>query len=261
MFARATSRLHLIHQIMNTPLADRMLKTIACVFFVLITVSAYCQVQKSDARATAIADSVVMMMGGREHWDQVQFIRWNFFGRRTLYWNKWNGDVRIEIPSKQLLLLTNLNTGRGHVYRNQTELLQPDTISYFMDRAYKIWANDSYWLIMPFKMHDAGVRLVYLGHAEDSAGVSCQKLELTFENVGVTPENKYHIYVDRKSYLVTQWDYFEKATDSEPSISNPWSNYRWYGKILLSDDRGTRQGKLTDIGILKQLPEGFFERP
>ncbi|MBP9883727.1 MAG: hypothetical protein KBF32_10010, partial [Chitinophagales bacterium] len=68
-------------------------------------------------------------------------------------------------------------------------------------------------------------------------------------------------YVNPKSYLVTQWDYFEKYTDENPSISNPWDNYQWYGKILLSDDRGTVRGKLANIAVQEQFREGLFERP
>ena len=230
-------------------------------FLLLQPVFVFSQNQASADRAIVIADSVIEVMGGQKNWDEVHCLRWDFFGRRTLYWDKWTGDVRIEIPSQKLLILTNLSTKKGSVYRDNHELMQEDSIAYFMERGYKIWANDSYWLIMPFKLRDQGVKLVYLGTANDASGIPCLKLELTFDNVGVTPDNKYHVYVNPKSYLVTQWDYFEKYTDENPSISNPWDNYLWYGKILLSDDRGTVRGKLANIAVQEQFREGLFERP
>jgi hypothetical protein len=231
---------------------------LAAILFLPLT--GFGQTTIADTKAAAVADSVIIAMGGKQNWENVHFLTWNFFGRRTLWWDKWTGDVRIEIPAKNLVILTNLNTHNGHVYRNKSELLQPDSIAYFMDRGYKIWANDSYWLIMPFKLKDPGVNLSYKGIVSDSLGNSCDLLELTFNKVGVTPENKYHIYVNRKNYRVTWWDYFAKSTDEKPSVSNPWKNYQPYGKILLSDDRGESEGKITAIAVSDQMPPHFFDQ-
>lgn len=236
------------------------MKQFLSIIFLLSPSFLFSQSQAIDPRAALIADSVIQVMGGKRNWDNVHYLRWNFFGKRTLYWDKWAGNVRIEIPAKKLLILTNINAKKGHVFRDGKELLQPDSITYFMDRGYKIWANDSYWLIMPFKLKDPGVNVSYKGSANNSEGTSCYVLELTFNNVGVTPENKYHVYVHKKNYLVTQWDYFEKYSDEKPEISNPWRNYQWYGKILLSGDRGPDEGKLTDIEVIDKVAEGFFER-
>ncbi len=238
-----------------------MKKYLWATLFSLMPLFTFSQSAASAERAVSIADSVIIMMGGQSSWEEVHYLRWDFFGRRTLYWDKWTGDVRIEIPAQKLIILTNITTKQGHVYRHGNELLQPDSIAYFMERGYRIWANDSYWLIMPFKLRDPGVQLDYLGYTRDASGLHCLKLEITFNAVGVTPENKYHVYVDPKSYLVTQWDYFEKYTDEHPAISNPWKNYRWYGKILLSDDRGPEEGILANIAVTDQVREGLFTRP
>lgn len=237
------------------------MKQVLSISFLLIPSLLFSQNISSTARASSIADSVIAAVGGKQNWDNVHYFRWNFFGRRTLYWDKWTGDVRIEIPAKNLLILTNINTKQGHVYRNNAELTQPDSNAYFMDRGYKIWANDSYWMIMPFKLKDPGVNTAYKGTVTDAQGNNCYLLELTFNHVGVTPENKYHVYVDKKNYLVTQWDYFEKYTDEKPEITNPWMNYKPYGKILLSDDRGPEEGKMTDIAVMDQVPSGLFQKP
>ncbi|MEO6168998.1 MAG: hypothetical protein ABIO46_11410 [Chitinophagales bacterium] len=236
------------------------MKQFLSIIFLLLPSFLFSQNKTIDARAVSISDSVIQMMGGKQNWDNVHFLRWNFFGRRTLYWDKWTGNVRIEVPAKKLLILTNINTKQGHVFRDNKELLQPDSIAYFMDRGYKIWANDSYWLIMPFKLKDPGVNVAYKSDAKDAEGTPCFLLELTFNNVGVTPDNKYNVYVDRKNYLVTQWDYFEKYSDEKPETTNPWKNYQRYGKVLLSDDRGPEEGKLADIAVIEEVREGLFEK-
>ncbi|MBL7808460.1 MAG: hypothetical protein JNN28_11620, partial [Saprospiraceae bacterium] len=79
-------------------------------------------------------------------------------------------------------------------------------------------------------------------------GAASDLLQLTFANVGVTPDNKYQVWVDKKSRLVTQWAYFEKYTDEKPVITNAWSGYVNVGKILLSTERGSR-GSLAPVEI------------
>src|SRR6185503_3128265 len=222
----------------------------------IFSFSAFCQ--QVDPRASSIADSVMIAMGGKQNWDNAHYLHWNYFGRRILWWDKWTGNVRIEIPTKKLIILTNINTKKGHAYRFGNELTQPDSVNYFMDRGYKIWANDSYWLIMPFKLKDPGVNMKYLGAEKDSLGKDCYLLELTFNNVGVTPENKYHVYVDRKTYLVTEFDFYEKATDEKPEFRDPWQDYQRYGKILIAGDRGA-DGKITEIAVLDEMPAELFE--
>ena len=214
-----------------------------------------------DARSSSVADSVMMAMGGKQNWEQVHYLKWNFFGRRIIWWDKWTSNVRIEIPAKSLLILTNINTRQGHVYRFGKELTQDDSINYFMDRGFKIWANDSYWLIMPFKLKDPGVNVSYKGEVNDPQGNNCFLLELTFNKVGVTPENKYHIYVNKKDYLVSYWDYFEKFSDTKPEVSNPWTGYKQYGNILLSGDRGPDEGMISDIEVMNSVRGELFEKP
>lgn len=112
---------------------------------------------------------------------------------------------------------------------------------------------------MPFKLKDSGVTLKYLGDGETTKGEASDLLQLTFSGVGVTPDNKYHVWVDKKSRLVTQWAYFEKFTDEKPKIVSLWADYEKYGNILLSGSRGER-GTMTPIEVLEKAPEGMFEK-
>jgi hypothetical protein len=66
--------------------------------------------------------------------------------------------------------------------------------------------------------------------------------------VGVTPDNKYHVWVDKKSRLVTQWAFFEKFTDEKPGLMNAWSGYIKVGKILISTERGSR-GSMAPVEV------------
>ena len=211
----------------------------------------------SDATAVAIADEVMAAMGGRSAWNDTRYIRWTFFGRRTLLWDKFTGDVRIEIPGDEAVYLVNVHSNTGKVLHKGEALSHPDSIARYIDRAVSIWINDSYWLFMPFKLKDSGVTLKYAGKGQTAQGEEeADILQLTFENVGRTPDNKYLVYVRQSPRLVVQWDFFQKFEDEKPQISNPWADYRPYGNILLAGERG--RGKMEDIAVFSEVPEAFF---
>lgn len=211
-------------------------------------------VEDSDVLAMLLADKSMQAMGGREAWDKTRYIVWNFFGRRDHVWDKWTGDIRIEVPDSGLKILMNINTKEGKVARR--DVAMTDSVDFFLQKGYEWWVNDSYWLVMPFKLKDSGVTLKYIGEDTTQAGASADVLSLSFENVGVTPENVYEIWVDTDSKLVTQWAYYPTDTAMNPRFITPWTNYTQYGDILLSGDRGNYQ--LTNIQVLENVPEGLF---
>ncbi len=212
--------------------------------------------EASDAKAIEIADKVMEAMGGRKAWDATRHISWNFFGFRTLTWDKHKGNVRIDVPSESSTYLYNLFTNEGRVKLKGEELTEADSVAKYLERARSIWINDAYWLVMPFKLKDSGVTLKYVGQDSTMAGVMSDVLSLTFEEVGVTPENKYLVYVDPETSLITQWDYYQDASQESTERMFPWNDYKPYGEILLSGDRGeSPRGKreLTDIRVVDSL--------
>ncbi|MEM1327286.1 MAG: hypothetical protein AAGI23_15090 [Bacteroidota bacterium] len=210
----------------------------------------------SDEQAIDITDQVMTAMGGRAAWDNTRYIAWNFFGRRDLFWDKQTGDVQIDLPSDELTIFLNVHQdGEGVVHKNGEPYTQADSIQYYTKRGKSIWINDSYWLVMPFKLKDSGVTLTYEGQDTTSAGEAAEVLALTFEEVGDTPENKYLVYVTPTDSLIKQWDFYRNASDSLPSFATPWANYQPYGDILLSDNRGERG--LSDIAVYDELPNNF----
>lgn len=217
----------------------------------------------SDARAVEIADQVMEAMGGRRAWDSARYLTWNFFGRRRHVWDKWTGDVRIEGEDRETgepyVVLMNLETGVGRVWGGGSEVTDPEQLAARLDAGAAAWINDSYWLFMPYKLKDSGVTLRYLGERTMLDGRPADVLELTFQGVGRTPENKYDVYVASDSGLVEQWDYYADAGDPEPRFQLPWHEWKRYGDILLSADRG--ENDHTDLGVLEDVPRSVFESP
>jgi hypothetical protein len=212
----------------------------------------------SDPKAVEIADRVMEALGGRKNWDNTRYITWKFFGRRLQVWDKWSGKLRFE--DKDLLVLMNINTGQGRAWRNDEAITNPDSLQAKLQYAKSAWINDSYWMFMPYKLKDSGVTLKYRGEETLENGRKCEVLQLTFQDVGDTPQNKYEVYVDRESKLVEQWSYFSDAGDGEPRFTLPWENWQRYGNILLADERG-RSSKMEDIAVFQELPASVFESP
>lgn len=213
-------------------------------------------VAESDPIAIKLADDVMHAMGGRANWDNTRYLYWNFFDARTLLWDKQTGDVRIDFLKQDLNILVNVRSLEGKVRKNQVELTQPDSVAKYLTRGKSIWINDSYWLVMPFKLKDSGVTLKYLREDTTLVGEPSDVLQLTFQAVGDTPDNKYEVWVDRLSKLVNQWAYYPSFQDSVARFTLPWGNYQKRGDILLSDERGDRD--LKDISVLDQVPATIF---
>lgn len=210
----------------------------------------------SDAKAIAIADEVMQAMGGRKAWDDTRLLSWDFFGARKLLWDKHTGDVRIESGRDDLKIIMNINTKDGRVYKNGAEFTNQDSINFYLDRGERIWINDSYWLVMPYKLKDSGVTLKYLREDTSATGEAADVLQLSFDGVGVTPENAYEVFVNKDNHLVTQWAFYREAGQDEPNFITPWGEYAKYGQIMLSGDRGERD--LNDIKVLDEVPENAF---
>lgn len=211
----------------------------------------------SDPAAIELADSIMNAMGGRENWDKTRFISWNFFGRRNLVWDKAEGRVRIESLPDSTIYLVNVNSGEGRVQIKGTELTEPDSLKKMLSKAKSIWINDSYWLVMPFKLKDTGVTLKYMGEDTTANGTRYNVLQLTFSNTGDTPQNKYKLFVDIQEKLVKEWAYFADAKRDTPNFIRPWDNYKPYGRILLSADRSDNGGP-KNVKVDETLPDALF---
>ena len=112
---------------------------------------------------------------------------------------------------------------------------------------------------MPYKLRDPGVTLKHVGAGAMADGRAAEVLELTFAEVGRTPENKYRVYVAADSGLVEQWDFYSQASDDEPRFQLPWHDWQPHGGILLSANRGERGH--TGVGVLEEVPAAAFTSP
>jgi len=213
------------------------------------------KLEQSDPSAIAVADEVMEAMGSRAAYDQTRYLVWNFFGSRKHWWDKHTGNIRIESEKDQYTIIMNLHEMTGEMVKDSTVISHPDSLAKYLQRGKEMWINDSYWLVMPYKLKDSGVTLKYVAE-EKTDSMHYDVLSLSFDDVGVTPENKYHVYVDKYTRLIAKWSFYNNAKDTVPQFSTPWSDYNKYGNILLSSNRGNYN--LTEIDAPTSLPQSVF---
>jgi hypothetical protein len=232
---------------------------------------------RSDRRAIEVADAVLRALGGAEAWEKTRFIHFVFAfeaggarkASRTHLWDRYAGRLRYERTDpdgRPLVVLLDANTRRGEAYRDGAAL-PPAEAKALLEEAYEAWINDTYWLLMPYKMKDPGVRLSYDGEVSEG-GATYDRVLLRFDGVGLTPGDRYWAYVDRATGLMRRWAY---VLEGQPAGSQPtiweWKGWARHGGILLAPEKvrvgGPESARIVHplLAVYDALPEECFTRP
>jgi hypothetical protein len=198
----------------------------------------------SDPGAVAIAERVLETLGGRDAWRATRYLRFDWaverggkpVVRRAHFWDKWTGDYRLEAATREgepYVVVMNVRSRAGRAWSGGGEL-EGEALAKRLEDAFGAWTNDTYWLLAPFKLLDPGVTLKLAGE-ESKDGETWDRLELGFEDVGLTPKDRYWVWVDRDSGLVDRWDYVLAGGD-DPPTSWTWEGWAQHGRIQLPDD-------------------------
>ena len=67
---------------------------------------------------------------------------------------------------------------------------------------------------------DPGSRYTGYGIVEVE-GETYEVVELTFDDVGLTPQNKYRGWVDPETHRMAYWQHYTEASDEEPQCAPP----------------------------------------
>jgi hypothetical protein len=200
---------------------------------------------RADAKAAAVARSMDEAMGGQSTWESVPYIRFDFVvvkeGKELVrfrhWWDKRNGRDRVEGPDDKgriVAAIVNLTDRKGKSFVNGMAERDSTNTAANVQNGYERWVNDTYWLMMPFKLRDPGTNLKYAGVKKGADGVEWDQLELTFDpGVGLTPKDHYWLYVNRKTHLMDKWDYLLQDM-KPPAQTATWEAWTQVGPVRLS---------------------------
>jgi hypothetical protein len=232
---------------------------------------------QSDPRAIVVADLVMAALGGREAWERTRYIHFAFVVRRgdeelesrTHLWDRHAGRLRyenVDRDGRPVVVLEDLGARDGTAFR-AGERLGPADAGPLLAEAYEAWINDTYWLLMPYKMKDPGVRLRYAGETREGGAVY-DTLELSFDNVGLTPGDRYWAFVNRDTHLMERWSY---VLQDDPPGAAPtfweWKGWTRRGRLLLAPEKvSARRQEVVRIlhpvlEVYDSLPDAYFESP
>lgn len=226
----------------------------------------------SSPEALALADRVVEALGGAAAWESTGYVSFDFVvtrrdtvvSRRSLAWNKADGRIRLA-----------LTDAKGRRHEVWTDLAHQDgvvltdgapadsaTRAQWLTRAHAIWVNDTYWLLMPFKLRDPGVSLEALG--PDSTGRG-QVLALSFAGVGLTPGDRYRVHVDDVTGQVTGWEMLLEGSKDGRWRPVQWTGWRPTGTLILADTRNLSEDQVVlrfeNLTTARTAPPGAFDPP
>ena len=201
-----------------------------------------------DDLAAPIVGALTDAMGGQTAWDRVPYLRFDFVvvrdgkevARFRHWWDKAQGRCRVEGPDDQQRVVTaifDLATRKGKSFTDGIVDTDPKNVRNIIEMGYERWVNDTYWLIMPFKLHDPGTRVRYARKDVGPGGEIYDVLELSFaKGVGLTPDDRYWLFVNRTTHLLDRWEYVLTGQKPPPQSAS-WEGYTSIGPLQLALSR------------------------
>jgi len=228
-----------------------------------------------DPDVVPVYRAMMERIAPEDGWSRTRYLAFDWIvdrddGRlvRSHRWDRRTGEYRVRAPvdGGEMVALFDVDapTEGERVWVDGEPVDDAARSDSLATRAHAMFINDSYWLVMPFKWADPGVTTSYLGRMEQW-GKEYDVVELTFEEVGLTPQNKYRGFVDPETGLFEIWQHFRQASDGEPAFTMAWTDWRRTGPIWLSPRRENQDGEariyFENLEAATEAPEGAFTGP
>ena len=171
-----------------------------------------------------------------EAWDSTAAISWNFGGRNTHLWDRERHFSRVSWGKKEVLVDLSKRTGVAYVDGQQVYGKKADKL---VDKAWKAWVNDSFWLNPVVKAFDEGTSRGIVEMKDGNKG-----LMISYSSGGATPGDAYLWILDEACRPIA-WKMWVSIIPVG-GIRVPWQNWKTLSTgAVVSQDHGFLQ--LTDI--------------
>jgi hypothetical protein len=153
---------------------------------------------ENGENAEAFAQKMALAIN-KVAWDSTDWVKWTYREKNHYTWDKSNGLVQVSWEDYIVLLQTADQRGTAKKANVQ---IYGDEAKIALDKAWKLFCNDSYWLNAPVKIFDSGVTRSIIDLDNGKKG-----LKVLYSSGGVTPGDSYVWHCDENGlpHLFEMW--------------------------------------------------------
>lgn len=159
----------------------------------------------------------------KEAYDTLEIISWSFPRGHHFVWDKKNNRVNVKWGDYEVDFSPEDKSGQAFLNGKK---LESDQKREAIEDAWALFANDSFWLVAPFKLRDPGTTRELI-NTEDGQGIL-----VTYSSGGVTPGDSY-LWVLDENFKPVYWKLWVKIIPAG-GVKFTWENWQSYSGVWLS---------------------------
>ena len=146
----------------------------------------------SSAGADELAKKILIAVSN-DKWKETGALKWEFLVGSKYHKHIWDKNRHFaQVEFDHNIVQVDINNRRGRVLNKSKDLSQLDQMD-LCEKAWKLWANDSFWLNPISKIFDLGTSRSII-----EQGNGTNALLVTYSSGGVTPGDSYLWLLDDK---------------------------------------------------------------
>lgn len=193
-------------------------------------------------KAEALTDSLLKAIN-YEGYNTLDQISWLYPKGHHFVWNKQDNEVNVKWDDYEVTFKPDSMTGTA--YKKGEKLSGKKEVK-AIQKAWELFANDSFWLLAPFKVRDPGTERSIVKTDKGDA------LLVTYTSGGVTPGDSY-LWILDENYRPTAWQLWVKIIPPG-GLEFSWEGWQKHEGVWFALDHkgpGPVQITLTNLKVTK----------
>lgn len=166
--------------------------------------------EEADARARLMLEAV-----NDSAWQETGIVSWNFMGVHEHLWDRERHLARVKWKDNEVYIDINARSGVAFQAAERVEGKQADKL---VDKAWKFWVNDAFWLNPVSKVFDDGTQRSLVTLKDGKEG-----LRVSYTSGGNTPGDTY-VWILDENYLPVCWKMWVSIIPIG-GIEVPWNGW------------------------------------
>ncbi|MDW3194776.1 MAG: hypothetical protein R8G66_20520 [Cytophagales bacterium] len=194
-----------------------VLVSIVVIIFAAINISSKSLPEGTKGPAAEVLTDKMLNAINADAYEQLNYLEWTFRDGHHFSWNKKDNEVIVKWEDFEVQL--NPDELTGEAKKNGVALVG-DTKQEAIQTAWAYFANDSFWLVAPYKVRDPGTERSVIETEEGPA------LLITYTSGGVTPGDSYLWYLDESGKPVA-WEMWTSIIPVQ-GLRTTWEDWKEY---------------------------------